>query len=106
MVGTASTMLGVCYVEKGLYLPAIDVLKNAIEKIEDKDESYWATKYDLAEVYEKNNNIKEALESYMEISGWNSNFRDVSDKINQLKVKVGEGVEKKKHGRKDRVSYL
>jgi tetratricopeptide (TPR) repeat protein len=102
----SSTMLGVCYVEKGLYLPAIDVLKNAIDKMEDKDESYWAMKYDLAEVYEKNNNIKEALESYMDIFGWNSEFRAVSDKITQLKVKVGERVETKKHGRKDRVSYL
>jgi len=102
----SSAMLGVCYVEKGLYPLAIDVLKNAIEKMEDKDESYRAMKYDLAEVYEKNNNIKEALDSYMEIFEWNSKFRAVSDKINQLKVKVGEGVEKKKHSRKDRVSYL
>lgn len=102
----SSTMLSTCYIEKGIYPLAIDVLKDAIEKMEDQDESYWAMKYDLAEVYEKNNNNKEALESYMEIFEWNSGFRAVSERINQLKAKVGEGVEKKKKGRKDRVSYL
>ena len=103
---SSSTMLSTCYIEKGLYPLAIDVLKDAIEKVEDQDESYWAMKYDLAEVYEKNNNNKEALESYIEIFEWNSKFRAVSDKIKQMKAKVGEGVEKKKTGRKDRVSYL
>jgi tetratricopeptide (TPR) repeat protein len=103
---SSSTMLSTCFIEKGLYPLAIDVLKDAIEKVEDQDESYWAMKYDLAEVYEKNNNNKEALESYIEIFEWNSKFRVVSDKIKQMKVKVGDSVEKKKPGRKDRVSYL
>jgi tetratricopeptide (TPR) repeat protein len=104
----SSNMLGVCYLEKGLYSLAIDVLKNAIEKMDDRDESRWAMKYDLAEAYERNNNTEEALHLYTEVYGWNSKFRSVSDKIAALRTKVAEpGTEQKKpKGRKDRVSYL
>jgi tetratricopeptide (TPR) repeat protein len=102
----SSNMLGLCYIEKGLYSLAIEVLKSAVEEIEDRGESFWAMKYDLAEAYEKNGNIKEALDSFTEVYGWNSKFRSVSDKINQLRVMV-EGVEQKKpKDRKDRVSYI
>ncbi|MEW6419054.1 MAG: tetratricopeptide repeat protein [Nitrospirota bacterium] len=101
----SSNMLGICYMKKGLYSPAIDVLKNAIEKIGDRDESYWAMKYDLAEAYEKNGNTKEALDLYTEIYEWNSKFRNVSDKITHLREVCG--IEQKKpKGRKDRVSYI
>ncbi len=101
----SSNMLGICYMKKGLYSTAIDVLKNAIEKIEDRGESYWTIKYDLAEAYEKNGNTKEALDLYTEIYGWNSKFRTVSDKIDQLRAI--SGVEQKKpKSKKDRVSYI
>ncbi|MCG2722617.1 MAG: tetratricopeptide repeat protein [Thermodesulfovibrionales bacterium] len=103
----SANMLGVCYLEKGLYPLAIDVLKNAIEKMEDRGESYWAMKYDLANAYEKNGDTKEAFELFMQVYGWNSKFRAVSDKIDHLKASMAEGAEQKKpKDRKDRVSYL
>ena len=105
---TSSNMLGICYVEKGLYSLAIEVLKSALEKMEDRNESYWAMKYDIAEAYEKNGSLKEAFDLYTEVYGWNSKFRSVSDKIDNLKTKVVEPeIEKKTpKERKDRVSYL
>jgi tetratricopeptide (TPR) repeat protein len=103
----SSNMLGICYIEKNLYPLAIEVLKDAIEKMEDRGESYWAMHYDLAGAYEKNGNIKEALDIYTQIYGWNSKFRAVSDKIDQLKTSSMESTEQKKpKERKDRVSYL
>ena len=103
----SSNMLGVCYVEKGLYPLAVDVLKNAIEKMEDRGEPFWVMKYDLADAYEKNGNLKEALDLYVLVYGWNSKFRNVSDKIDQLKAHAPESAEQKKpKDRKDRVSYL
>ncbi|HSB30966.1 MAG TPA: tetratricopeptide repeat protein [Candidatus Sulfobium mesophilum] len=103
----SSTMLGVCYMEKGLYSLAIDVLTKAIKEISDKDESYWAIKYDLAEAYEKNNNVKEALDLYTAVFGWNAGFRNVSEKINQLKARIAKSSEAEKtKAKKDRVSYL
>jgi tetratricopeptide (TPR) repeat protein len=103
----SSSMLGICYIEKGLYPLAVDALRNAIEKMEDRNESYWVMKYDLAEACEKNGNLKEALNLYTEVYGWNSKFRAVSDKIDELKVSAAKGFERKKpKEKKDRVSYL
>ncbi len=101
------TMLGVCYMEKGLYSLAIDVFSSAIKDIDNKDESCWALKYDLAEAYEKNNNLKEALDLYTEVYGWNAKFRNVSERINQVNTQIDKGGEvQRPKGRKDRVSYL
>jgi len=103
----SSNMLGLCYVEKNLYPLAIEVLRDAIGKMQDRDESYWAMKYELAEAYEKNGNLKEAVDHFTQVYGWNSKFRSVSDKINNLRAGVVDGTEQKKtKERKDRVSYL
>jgi tetratricopeptide (TPR) repeat protein len=102
----SSNMLGICYIEKGLYPLAVDVLTTAIDKMEDRGEAYWAMKYDLADAYEKNGNMKEALDIYTNVYGWNSKFRSVSEKIDQLKKRMADTTEKKTKDRKDRVSYL
>lgn len=102
----ASYMLGLCYIEKGLFSLAIDTLKDAIQNIDTKDESYWAIKYDLADAHERNNNSAEALNLYTEIFGWNAQFRNVSDKMNRLQSQVKTSETKKAKERKDRVSYL
>ncbi|MFA4919124.1 MAG: tetratricopeptide repeat protein [Thermodesulfovibrionales bacterium] len=102
----SSNMLGICYIEKGLYQLAVDVLITAIDTMEDRGESYWAMKYDLADAYEKNGNMKEALDTYTNVYGWNSKFRAVSERIEQLKTRMVDTTEKKTKGRKDRVSYL
>jgi tetratricopeptide (TPR) repeat protein len=103
----SSSMLGICYIEKGVYPLAIDALRSAIEKMEDRNESYWVMKYDLAEACEKNGDLKEALNFYTEVYGWNSKFRAVSDKIDELKVSAAKGFDQKKpKEKKDRVSYL
>ncbi len=103
----SSTLLGVCYVEKGLYSLAIDVLGRMLKEMDDKEDSYWAVKYDLAEAHEKNNDLKEALALYTDVYGWNAKFRGISEKISLLKARLGEGAEKDKpKEKKNRVSYL
>jgi tetratricopeptide (TPR) repeat protein len=109
----SSTMLGVCYMEKGLCALAVDVLEKAIKTLKEKSESFWALSYELAEAHEKNNDLKKALELYTEIYGWDAKFRNVSDKMGQLQSKVPRVVETEKvkdkekpRERKDRVSYL
>ncbi|MBI5634193.1 MAG: tetratricopeptide repeat protein [Nitrospirae bacterium] len=109
----SSTMLGVCYMERGLFTLAIDVLAKAIRDMKERDDSYWALTYELAEAYEKNQNLKEALDLYTGVYGWNAKFRNVSDKMTQLRAQALLTVEKeneqakaKPKERKDRVSYL
>jgi tetratricopeptide (TPR) repeat protein len=103
----ASTMLGVCYIEKGLYSLAIDSLNNAFKEIDSNDDAYWPIKYDLAEAYEKNKNLKESLNLYTDVYGWDAQFRDVSEKVTQIRAQLAKSGEREKpKERKDRVSYL
>lgn len=103
----SSNMLGTCYIEKGLYPQAIDVLKNSLSTMKERDESYWTMQYDLAVAYEKNDNIEEALESYSQVCRWNAEFRDAAEKMATLKAILHESSDQQKlKERKDRVSYL
>ncbi|MFN3395559.1 MAG: tetratricopeptide repeat protein [Thermodesulfovibrionales bacterium] len=95
------TMLGICYMEKGLYPIAIKAFKDALDNIEAKDESYWGALYDLALAHEKNGDLKIAFDLFTDIYGWNSKFRDVGDRLSQLKSAM-----EKEPPKKDRVSYL
>jgi tetratricopeptide (TPR) repeat protein len=104
---SSSSMLGICYKEKGFYSLAIEVLSSTIEKMKDRDESYWAMRYDLADAYERNGNLKEALDIYTEIYGWNAGFRDIPERINQVEVQMQHLPEKgKSEDKKARISYL
>ncbi len=98
------TMLGICYMEKGLFPLAIEAFKGAIENITSRDEAYWGARYDLACAYEKNGNTKEAYEIFSEIYGIDSKFRQVAEKIGTLKVMLPKDETEVK--KKDRVSYI
>jgi tetratricopeptide (TPR) repeat protein len=101
------TMLGICYMEKGLYPLAIDAFKGARDGIATRDESYWGAQYDLASAYEKNGDSKEAFEIFSEIYGWNSQFRQVTERLNHLKTVLSkEDTAAKQKEKKDRVSYI
>ncbi len=108
----SDSMLGLCYMSKGMFSLAIESFSSALGKIEVRDESYWGVKYDLAEAHEKNGDIKQALSFYTEIYGWNAKFRKVAEKINSLKSMgdiSGEkpaAVAEKPKAKRERVSYL
>ncbi|NOY64856.1 MAG: tetratricopeptide repeat protein [Nitrospirae bacterium] len=109
------SMLGACYMDKKLYSLAIDAFKSALEKMDKEDEAYWGTKYDLARAFEANGDIKNALDIYIEIYGWDSKFRDVDKKVNALKQALSnEGIieeekdekEEEPKPKRNRISYL
>ncbi len=109
------SILGLCYMEKGLYSLAIDALNEAIKEVKDRDEGYWSMKYDLATAYEKNGDIKKALDLFVEVYGWDSKFRGVDEKVNNLKAMLEMEVQekepekkeqKKPPTKKDRISYI
>jgi len=103
----STSMLGICYMEKGLYPLAIDSFKGTLDNIETHDEAYWGARFDLASAYEKNGNLKEAYDIFSEIFGWDSKFRQVAEKLNALKsVMSKEGPATKQKDKKDRVSYI
>lgn len=101
----SASMLGLCYMEKGLFPLAIDAFSGALDRIETQDESYWGAKYDLASAHEKNGDLKEAFDAFSEVYGWNSGFRQVTEKVNSIKEMIAQKDSKQKE-KKDRVSYL
>jgi len=104
---SSSSMLSICYKEKGFYPLAIEILSSTIEKMKDRDEFYWAMRYDLADAYERNSNLKEALDIYTEIYGWNARFRDIPERINQVEAQMQQSVDKgKSRDKKERISYI
>lgn len=103
----STTMLGICYMEKGLFPLAIEAFKGALEGITSRDESYWSAKYDLASAYEKNGNLKEAFQIFSEIYGVDSKFRRVNEKLDHLKPLLAkEEQTPQQKEKKDRVSYI
>ena len=61
----------------------------------------------LQRPYEKNDDLKKALDLYTEVYGWNAKFRNVSEKVSLLNTQAAKSTGKKKpKERKDRVSYL
>ncbi|UCG78341.1 MAG: tetratricopeptide repeat protein [Nitrospirota bacterium] len=103
----ASSMLGLCYIEKGIYSSAIEALHNVLSKITDKDDAYWGTKFDLADAYEKNGNIQEAVDIFSEVYSNDSKFRKVDERLNKLggTARKEKTVQDKKK-KKDRISYI
>lgn len=107
----STSMLGICYMEKGLYPLAIEAFRSTLSAIHTHDDSYWGTNYDLALAYEKNGDLKEAFEIFSEIYGWDSQFREVAEKLNNLKIQLAEtgpasSALGRAKGKKDRISYL
>ncbi|MEW6002190.1 MAG: tetratricopeptide repeat protein [Nitrospirota bacterium] len=103
----SSSMIAACYSEKGQYQLAADILIDALKKVKERDESYWSMKYDLAGIHEKGGNLEGALNCYREIYEWNSRFRDIPEKIIQIKERLAGVVqEEKPRAKKDRISYL
>lgn len=109
------SMLGACYMDKKLYSLAIDAFKAALKNMDKQDEAYWGTKYDLAQAFELNGDLKNALDIYIEIYGWDSKFRDVDKKVNTLKQALSnEGIieeekdekEEEPKPKRSRISYL
>ncbi|MGE5893851.1 MAG: hypothetical protein ACM34I_07330, partial [bacterium] len=101
-----SSMLGLCYKEKGLYSLAVDAFRNALSQITERGDAYWGTKFDLAEAYQKNGNLREAGDIFTEIYAYNAKFRNVDEKLNSLKGYIGKGAGPDQKKKKDRISYI
>jgi tetratricopeptide (TPR) repeat protein len=103
----SATMLGICYMEKGMQSLAIDAFTGALMKIDPNNETAWSLRYELADAYEKNDNMEEALRLYTEVFGWNAHFRNVSERIENLKKKGHTTpASKETTQKKSRVSYI
>ncbi|HPU87843.1 MAG TPA: tetratricopeptide repeat protein [Spirochaetota bacterium] len=75
--------LGEIYFENGLYDKAIEALEEGIGRIDKKDDEALAYRYLLAECFEIENKIKEAVHHWEQIARINSDFRSTRLKLEE-----------------------
>lgn len=118
----ASSMLGLCFMEKEFYQLAIKEFEKAIAAVGEGTEEYMGLKYDLGNAYEKAGMLDEALRIYTDVYGMDAKFREVTSRIERLRrilgevaypektvpklTEVGYPEKKAKKPKKDRVSYI
>ena len=80
-------MLGHCFVQKGMPEAAVIWFKKGLSAPGHTEDEYQALRYELASAYEQLGDLKHAREFYTEVYGVDVSYREVADKLSQLKNK-------------------
>ena len=76
---------------KGWYADAIDILENALEAYELKDSAIGKDlRYNLARAYEEDGDTQKALDIFRKIAQSDFAYKDVSQRVNDLRNKAKE----------------
>jgi pilus assembly protein FimV len=84
-----SSMLGICFMEKGMPKLAVKWFEKGLQAPGRSDEEYAGLRYDLAMAYEADGETKKALSLFTDLYGQDANFRDVAAKVRELRGAVG-----------------
>ncbi|HEY0160944.1 MAG TPA: tetratricopeptide repeat protein [Thermoanaerobaculia bacterium] len=79
-----ASMLGLCFLEKGMPQLAIKWYRKGLEMPEITEEEHVGLLYDLASAYQEVGDTENAQKAFMEVYGMNSNYRDIVGRIKQL----------------------
>ncbi len=83
---SAMNKIGLCFFMKGWFSDAVDILKQAIEEYEIKDNDIAKDlRYNLARSYEQQGNAEESLELYRKIAQLDYAFKDVRARVDRLR---------------------
>ncbi len=77
--------IGEIHYEMGQYREAIDVLEKGLPSVKEKNEEALAYRYLLAECYEHENKIKEAVHHWEKIAAENPDFRSTKIKLDSYR---------------------
>ena len=78
------TLLGVCFIDKGLPNIAVRWYERALKSPGIDEEGALALRYDMGVAHEQAGNRKAALECFMEVYGINVDYRNVGERIREL----------------------
>ncbi len=84
----ACTLLAASFMEKGMPAIAAKWYTRALESPEIDEESILALQYDLGMAYESAGDTRTALAKYSEVYSQNIDYRDVAEKVRQLRHKA------------------
>jgi len=80
-------MLGHCFMRKDMVDAAIMWFKKGLGAPGHSEDEYQALRYELAAAYEQQGDLKQAQGLYTEIYGIDVSYREVADKLRELKTK-------------------
>jgi tetratricopeptide (TPR) repeat protein len=83
------SMLGLCFLEKGLPQLAIKWYRKGLESPVLRDDDRLGILYDLANVYLGVGDRDSAYRAFLDIYGSDANFRDVGDRLRELSLPTG-----------------
>jgi tetratricopeptide (TPR) repeat protein len=81
-----ASMLGLCFLEKGMPQLAIKWYRKGLEMPEISEDEHIGLLYDLGSAYLEVGDTKNAQKAFMEVYGMNSNYREVVTRIKQLEA--------------------
>jgi tetratricopeptide (TPR) repeat protein len=81
-----ASMLGICFMDKGMPKLAVKWFEKGLQAPGRKDEEYMALRYDLAAAHEAAGDTQQALSLFSELYGQDTSFRDVATKVRELKA--------------------
>jgi tetratricopeptide (TPR) repeat protein len=84
-----SSMLGICFMEKGLPKLAVKWFEKGLKAPGRNDEEYQGLRYDLAMALEAAGERDRALTLFTDLYGQDANFRDVAMKVRDLRAALG-----------------
>ncbi|HUR81719.1 MAG TPA: tetratricopeptide repeat protein, partial [Thermoanaerobaculia bacterium] len=79
-----ASMLGLCFLEKGMPQLAIKWYRKGLEMPEITQEEHVGLLYDLASAYQEVGDTENAQKSFLEVYAANSSYRDVTSRIKAL----------------------
>ena len=80
-------MLGHCFIHKGMPEAAVLWFKKGLQAPGHTENEYQALRYELASAYEQLGDLKQAREFYTEVYGVDVSYREVAQKLSQLRQK-------------------
>src|ERR1051326_7179497 len=80
-------MLGHCFIQKGMPEAAVLWFKKGLQAPGHTEDEYQALRYELASAYEQLGDLKHAREFYTEVYGVDVSYREVAEKLSQLRQK-------------------
>jgi tetratricopeptide (TPR) repeat protein len=80
-------MLGHCFVQKGMPEAAVIWFRKGLSAPGHSEDEYQALRYELGSAYEQLGDFKQARDFYTQVYGVDVSYREVADKLVQLKGK-------------------